>query len=170
MHVSSTGTIYSHVSDPSSYVLPQNTYENYPFSIPIGYDYQFLLQGPFLNQTYPNITQIALFTQQNIMLKHDFLTFINVIYYLRLMMFCDISHSRFHSKQRHKVLHKLIIPDNVPLTSMLGGGKVAHSKEELYTSASGSSFFGGSVLLKYACFTLEIQTEVYSTTRNYNCG
>ncbi len=38
---------------------------------------------------------------------------------------------------------------------MLGGGKVAHSKEELYTSASGSSFFGGSVLLKYACFTLE---------------
>ncbi len=114
LHVSSTGTIYPHVSDPSSYVLPQNTYENYPFSIPIGYDYQFLLQGPFLNQTYPNITQIALFTQQNIMLKHDFLTFINVIYYLRLMMFCDISHSRFHSKQRHKVLHKLIIQTTYP--------------------------------------------------------
>ncbi len=49
LHVSSTGTIYSHVSDPSSYVLPQNTYENYPFSIPIGYDYLIYL----LSRTIP---------------------------------------------------------------------------------------------------------------------
>ncbi len=155
LDISYTGTMYNHVSDPSGYDLPEITYEKNYFPICIGYDYQTVLQGPFLNQNHPIIAQIALYTQQNIMLKHDFLTVANLISYLKYMMFCDTSHSQFHSKQQHKVLHKSIIPNKSPSTLMLGGGKVPRSKEEIYTSTTGSNFFAGDVLLKYACFTLE---------------
>ncbi len=114
---------------------------------------KILLQGPIHNQNYPNIAEIALYVKQNTMFKHDLLNLIQFIYYLKMIPLLDVYHSQFHVKphKRYQGGHQKTNVSN----RMLGGAKVPHFKQEMYTSTKGSNFFGGNILSQYPCFTIE---------------
>ncbi len=115
----------------------------------------FFSKGPILNQNYPKIAEIAMYVKQNTMFKHDFVNLIQFIYYLKLNPFVDVYHSQFHIKPPKDTRQKTNISKNHSLTCMLGGAKVPRSKQEKYTSTTGSSFFGGNILSQYPYFTFE---------------
>ncbi len=93
-----TGTIttLSHVQN--EYHAPQFTSKKNPDVK--GYDFVFMLQGPWNIQTYPNVIQISIYVLQNTMRKHDFSTYLELLIHLKLMPFTDIFSIQFHSEQR----------------------------------------------------------------------
>ncbi len=149
-----TGTNFFHVSQISEYQIHCTVYDSYTHRE--GYDYKVLLQGPFDTQKFPNIVELSIYVQQNMMLKHDFLNYVHFLTYLKPQPVSDIYHGQFYLRQLQKKHCKPNIVDEQNLTSILGGGpsRVTHCKEEVYTSACGSSYFGGNILSQYPCFTL----------------